>query len=213
MTRSYLKAKLLDLIFTSPVIAWFCLGIYGSLQMMTPAESLLENCGLAANIAFLGLIIFLMLVRPPSLRTGTGVAPKLAGAVGFLLPILIVAAPVAKLSPAMKDFSVGLVLVGTLVSIAATISLGRCFSILPQARALVTDGPYRLVRHPLYAGEMLALIGIMFRYQQPSALLLTVLSIAVQLPRMHFEERVLEEAFPSYREYASRTARLIPGVY
>ncbi|CAN2535935.1 hypothetical+protein [Methylocapsa aurea] len=213
MTRSYLKAKLLDLVLMSPVVAWFCLGIFGSFQMISPSEGLLMNCSLVANIAFLGLIVFLMLVRLPSLRTEKGVGPKLAGVVGFLLPILIVTAPAAKLSPSMKDFSIGLVLVGTLISIAGIISLGRCFSILPQARALVTNGPYRLVRHPLYAGEILALIGIMFRYQQPTALFLTLLSIAAQLPRMYFEERVLEEAFPSYRDYAKRTARLIPGVY
>ncbi|TDX65948.1 protein-S-isoprenylcysteine O-methyltransferase Ste14 [Methylosinus sp. sav-2] len=213
MRRSYLKAKLLDLIFASPVVAWFSLGVYGSSQMMGSSEGLLVNVSLAANIVLLCLIMLAILLRPPSLRTAKGVLPKLAGAAGFLLPSFIVAVPAVDLSPSTKAVSVGLVLLGTLVSIAATIWLGRSFSILPQARALVTEGPYRLVRHPLYAGELLALIGIMFRYQQPWALCLTLLSIAIQFPRMNFEERVLAEAFPSYKEYAGRTARLIPGVY
>jgi protein-S-isoprenylcysteine O-methyltransferase Ste14 len=40
------------------------------------------------------------------------------------------------------------------------LSLGRSISILPQARQLVTSGPYAFVRHPLYLGEMTAMLGI-----------------------------------------------------
>ena len=91
--------------------------------------------------------------------------------------------------------------------------LGRSLSILPQARKLVTGGPYRFVRHPLYLAEFVALFGLAWQFALPWSLLLWCLAAAAQFPRMYFEEQVLSETFPEYRSYAAQTARLLPGVY
>ena len=84
---------------------------------------------------------------------------------------------------------------------------------MAEARELVTGGPYARVRHPLYVGEGVAIIGATLQFISPLALALLALQICCQLYRMRCEEAVLEGAFPAYAEYRSRTARLLPGVY
>ncbi|MDP9128010.1 MAG: isoprenylcysteine carboxylmethyltransferase family protein [Pseudomonadota bacterium] len=91
--------------------------------------------------------------------------------------------------------------------------LGRSFSILPESRRLVTSGPYRWVRHPLYVAEALATIGVLINFLGVWTALLIALQLMLQFVRMHYEEQVLRANFPDYEDYARRTARLIPGVY
>jgi len=105
-----------------------------------------------------------------------------------------------------------LAVVSCLWLLAAVLALGRCFGILPEARGLVTRGPYRLVRHPVYLGELGACAGLALT--SPSlrnAIVLAALAIA-QRVRMSFEERALASAFTDYLDYASRTPRLIPSL-
>ena len=95
----------------------------------------------------------------------------------------------------------------------------RCFMAwavvqpIPQARALVTNDPYRYVRHPLYLAEFLIVFGLGLGFKQPWSSVVTLLFLPAQLPRMNFEEEVLTKAFPNYGDYARRTARLIPFIY
>jgi protein-S-isoprenylcysteine O-methyltransferase Ste14 len=91
--------------------------------------------------------------------------------------------------------------------------LGRSFSVMAQARKLVTAGPYSLVRHPLYLGEGMAILGMMLQYLSPLAVAIVGMQFAFQLQRMQNEERVLTSQFPEYRDYMARTACIIPGVY
>ena len=95
----------------------------------------------------------------------------------------------------------------------AALVLARSISIMPEARRLITTGPYTLVRHPLYLGEIVATAGLALQYLMPWALLLLGLHCMFQFERMRYEERVLAQAFPHYRDYMAQTARLVPGVY
>ena len=95
----------------------------------------------------------------------------------------------------------------------AVLGLGRSLSILPEARRLVTQGPYAIIRHPLYLGELVALLGVTVQYFSGWALLLLLLQCAFQLGRIRNEERVLSSVFPEYRDYMARTARLVPHIY
>jgi protein-S-isoprenylcysteine O-methyltransferase Ste14 len=84
---------------------------------------------------------------------------------------------------------------------------------MAEARRLVTSGPYRLVRHPLYLAEELAVVGIFVQSLSLWTALILAVQIAFQLRRMHNEEAILAESFPEYAAYRQRTARLLPGIY
>ena len=73
---------------------------------------------------------------------------------------------------------------GTVFGILAVFVLGRSISILPEARRLVTSGPYALVCHPLYLGEFVAVVGVALQYLSAWAFLLVGLQFAFQLQRM-----------------------------
>jgi protein-S-isoprenylcysteine O-methyltransferase Ste14 len=89
-------------------------------------------------------------------------------------------------------------------------SLGRSFGIAPADRGLVRSGPYRWVRHPMYAGEILAIIGALIgNLTIRNDVLFAVLILSIIL-RIEIEERILF----GYRQYREQTTwRLFPGVW
>jgi protein-S-isoprenylcysteine O-methyltransferase Ste14 len=102
----------------------------------------------------------------------------------------------------------------TLVScvwlLVSALALGRCFGILPEVRGLVMRGPYRVVRHPVYLGELGACAGLVLASPTHWNFGLAAAFSAAQATRILLEERVLLEEFPEYAEYAERTPRLVP---
>jgi protein-S-isoprenylcysteine O-methyltransferase Ste14 len=84
---------------------------------------------------------------------------------------------------------------------------------MAEARKLVTGGPYRIVRHPLYLGEQVSIAGVLLQYLSPAVLFVFAVQIAFQFYRMSCEEKILAATFPEYAEYAKRTWRILPGLY
>jgi protein-S-isoprenylcysteine O-methyltransferase Ste14 len=103
--------------------------------------------------------------------------------------------------------------VGLLVQVTAKLVLGRCFGLLPAVRGIVTRGPYRVVRHPIYMGYLIAHIGFLAtNFSLRNALVLVVL-YAAQVWRMHREELTLS-GDAQYVAYQHRVRwRLLPGIY
>jgi len=99
------------------------------------------------------------------------------------------------------------------VEVYTLLWLRNSFSIIPEARRLVTGGPYSVVRNPLYAAEIGAAIA--WAASEPRLFLLAALLplIAFQLLRIRFEERLLRSAFPDYGAYLARTRRLVPFLW
>lgn len=100
----------------------------------------------------------------------------------------------------------------------AVLSFRRFFTVdvaIHPDHCLVQTGPYRLIRHPAYAGSLLSFAGLAVCGSSWLSILVILVPITVAfLYRIHVEERALLVAFPSeYREYAARTSRLLPGLY
>jgi protein-S-isoprenylcysteine O-methyltransferase Ste14 len=106
--------------------------------------------------------------------------------------------------------------IGLIVVAWARLALGRSFTVLPRPRTggeLVTSGPFRVVRHPVYLGATLLFVGLSLIYSWPSLILSGALGL-LWAAKARVEERYLAERFPEYEEYRRHVRRrLVPFVY
>jgi len=77
---------------------------------------------------------------------------------------------------------------------------------------LISSGPYRVLRHPAYAGMLLANIGFVGYFSSPASIAALTLLVAAVLWRIRIEEDILTES-PQYRAFANTRCRIVPGVW
>jgi protein-S-isoprenylcysteine O-methyltransferase Ste14 len=163
-------------------------------------------------IVFLGLNCVMFVLRWRPLSKAEGVLPRVTALAGSFF-FFVLAIPRGQ--PSFTQLVIGSLLLcfGTVSAIIALSRLGRSFSMMAEARRLVTTGAYSIVRHPMYASEQIAIAGIVVQNLSLYAAALFVIHLWIQIQRMKNEERVLQKMFPEYEDYKRRTARLIPLVY
>jgi protein-S-isoprenylcysteine O-methyltransferase Ste14 len=106
----------------------------------------------------------------------------------------------------MRWLGLCLGLAGLTGIILARYTLGRSFSVVPKATALVTNGIYSLIRNPIYVSGIVCITGAFLMLRQPYLWIVLLLIITVQIIRARREARVLEAAFEdAYREYRRHT--------
>ena len=222
--KAFKETKLYDFLAASPLIMWYLLCVASQLPALAQlvretnfaAIDVLGAAHLASKLATLLFVttlgVLLVLRHTPLART-CGIFPRFAAIAGAYLGVGVVLLPPRELSAALYLTSTALILGGTVFSLYAVLRLGRSLSMLPEARRLVTDGPYAVIRHPLYLGEAIALVGLTLQYFSLTAVALLVVQCAFQLERIKNEEKILARIFPEYRDYMTRTARLVPGLY
>jgi len=119
--------------------------------------------------------------------------------------------------PAIALLALVLVIAGMLFAYWARVHLGRNWSgevMVKVGHTLITSGPYRSVRHPIYSGMTLALVGTALATGAPYGFIGLALILFGFLVRVRLEEALMRETFPGeYDDYSRHTARLIPGVY
>lgn len=94
----------------------------------------------------------------------------------------------------------------------AVAGLGRSFGIVAANRGVRTRGPYRVVRHPLYAAYLVTYVGYLLSYPRLLNVAVVAVTTAVMVARALAEEHLLA-ADPEYRAYRERTRwRFLPGV-
>ena len=214
MMRCFDRFRNVDALATVGLLGWLSVSLLASLyDLFSSGGDWLHIAGKLGNIGFLGLLLALVWLRPAPSAKAAGVWPRVSGVAAVALPACAAALPKAEFSPVLASASAALVVGGICGAIYVVWWLGRNFSIFAQARGLVTSGPYRFVRHPLYLAEAFVVLGGLLANQLPLAIGLFGLIIANQFWRMHYEEQVLSAAFPDYKAYAERTAKILPGIY
>ncbi|QDU92777.1 methyltransferase family protein [Lignipirellula cremea] len=162
-------------------------------------------------IAALNLCVgMLFLTRRPLVRDSSWRDILLA------LPSFLAGGMAFRLAPAPLEwpwYATALFTIGSAAAITSLLQLGRCFAIFPAVRGVVSRGPYRFLRHPAYAAELL----LVFACFTAGPHLLSAFCLVVLIPclaaRIRVEERLLCEQ-SDYREYTRQVAwRLLPGVW
>jgi protein-S-isoprenylcysteine O-methyltransferase Ste14 len=217
-TKSY------DLWAAVPLMIWYGLGAtaqigalhkdFAALNFTQPQFALITDIlSRLATMLFAVVIIGLLFARKPASATASGIGPRVAGVLGTYLSVGLLLLPPAHIAWWLRDIATAMILGGMAFALYALLWLGRSVSLVAEARKLVTGGPYSVVRHPLYLGEGIAILGVVLQYLSVWALLILGLQLICQLYRMSCEEQVLGNTFPDYDAYKSRTFRLVPGVY
>jgi protein-S-isoprenylcysteine O-methyltransferase Ste14 len=198
------------------VVVFTALAILGvaGIQQLAPLDSVHKVLMVAARIAnvmFLSLVAATALTRLAPIQKSRGIEPRISALLGTFLSMALALLPKAELGPILSVTSTALIMMGASLSFVVLRWLGKSFSILAEARRLVTDGPYRLVRHPLYICEGIALVGLVLQVISPLAVTIAIVVAVIQYRRMINEEAILSASFPEYRAYAAQTPRLIPA--
>lgn len=199
---------------------FLCLGAlarFATILAATTGLDALDIARLAAatcQTVFYVLVAWFTLIRRPAVKRARGIQPRATALLGTLSVFAFAFLPPASGLPlAWHIVATALLLASAALASAVVTRLGRSLTVMAEARRLVTSGPYRFVRHPLYVVEELAaLAGFIEAFSLWAGLLLAV-QVALQLGRICNEEAVLEAAFPEYRHYKAATAGLIPGVW
>jgi len=146
-------------------------------------------------------------------------APALAGMLllGWLMPYLDRRDLATLDGDVVRYLGLGLLAIGGVLRIWPMFVLGRRFSglvAIQSGHELVTDGPYRYVRHPSYLGMMISFVGWVLVFRSAVGLAAAALGLLVLAQRIEAEEALLASQFGDrYAEYRRRTWRLLPGVY
>jgi len=176
---------------------------------------LLANRGV--YMLFVSLIVALFMTRPPARSSDRRLSSWLFAVVGTFG---LTAAPLLPPGPVLVQTGITGAVTGLTISMLALTlalvtlaTLGRSFSITPQARELVTSGPYRIVRHPLYLCESLTILALAVASGRATSMVATLVVVGCQFRRAWCEERLLRKVFPEY-ELAFRGVRhVVPGIY
>lgn len=158
-----------------------------------------------------GLVVLFMLLRRRADEISRDPGEWLLAVAASSAPMLVTRGVGAPLIPPAAGATV--MLMGLLLQMYAKVTLGRSFGCIPANRGLRLAGPYRFVRHPMYAGYLLSHLGFLAENPTPRNLVLYAACYAMQVPRLLAEERLLGRD-ARYRDYqAAVRYRIIPGVF
>jgi protein-S-isoprenylcysteine O-methyltransferase Ste14 len=118
-------------------------------------------------------------------------------------------------SDAARMIGGGIAGLGVLLILTAVISLRRVIQIAPEPKAggeLIQSGVYKYLRHPIYTGIFLCMIGLFLRTPTLWIAVMSSIVIAFMFFKARFEEKLLTIAYPDYENYRQRTWGLFPGL-
>ena len=218
------RTKYYDLLAASPLIVWMGYGGWKDAIQIQPhlywiangsetTLGYLQTVALVMSAVFCALLVVLLMTRTVPRARAAGVAPRALAVAGtFIGGIYLHLTPVP-LPFWLQIAVVILIVVAATLEILILMWLGKSFSIMAEARNLVTEGPYAFARHPLYAAEIIGALAMLIQFFGWAACGVFLSFAGIQVARSFFEENILEETFPEYGAYRARTARFIPLVW
>lgn len=151
------------------------------------------------------------LVRRPTGAISVRLGDWLLAMTATLGPMLIVFGQ--SRWPQVTNLCIGLLVCGNLFQIWAKLTLRRSFGVAPANRGVKAGGPYRFVRHPMYAGYLFTHLGVLLMWPSLTNLAVYALVWTAQIMRLRKEEELLGQD-PAYQAFMGRTRwRLVPGLY
>ncbi len=103
-----------------------------------------------------------------------------------------------------------LIVAGGLLNLIGLLTLRRAFTIMTEARTLITRGIFGFIRHPLYTGHFIMFFGSMLLRLDWAAVVLYIFFVVGQVMRARLEEQKLSRIFPEYEQYKRTTGMFAP---
>ncbi|WP_421762180.1 methyltransferase family protein [Devosia sp.] len=176
-----------------------------------PAFAVIAEFSKSLMLLIFSLIaVGLTLARRPAKAVAVGLEPRISALLGTYLILLIPLMPSGHIGEFWSLVAVFVMIVGLCSSAYSLSWLGRSYSIMASARKLVTEGPYSVVRHPLYFCEIVLMAGVTLINFSVWSVVVALVVVLLLWRRMINEERILTKAFPEYATYARRVPRIIP---
>lgn len=135
--------------------------------------------------------------------------------VAFAAVVFFNRGPLLFSSPEARTAGTALCALGLLLMLVAFVSLRAVIQIAPEPKPngqLVTSGVYRWLRHPIYTGMLVIIVGLFLRRPTIALAIAAAIAIAFLLLKTRFEEALLTARYPEYAAYRKRTSGVLPGV-
>jgi protein-S-isoprenylcysteine O-methyltransferase Ste14 len=162
------------------------------------------------TLAFLALLTILFVIRRTPVSGRAAPLAMLIALGGTFVMWIALAQPATSDDWRLLALADVVMIFGLAFTLYALGTLRACFGLAPEARGLITTGPYRLVRHPVYLGEFVIFLGALLPVLAPLTAFIFGLFCLLQARRAALEEAVLSAAFPDYTAYRQRTPALLP---
>jgi protein-S-isoprenylcysteine O-methyltransferase Ste14 len=157
------------------------------------------------------LAVFLILTRRFATTVSRRPLDWILSLVAVNAPLLVVPAAASAFVP--SEVASTFMIAGMIIQISAKAVLWRSFGLIPANRGIRTKGPYRVVRHPMYAGYTITHIGFLLGFPSLQNTLLYFATFLIEVIRLFREEAILKQD-RLYRAYAARVRyRLLPGLF
>jgi len=157
------------------------------------------------------LVVVLLIVRRPAQFIDRSPIAACVTAISVIGPELLRADDGWALAPDVLTATISAT--GLILVVAAKLTLGRSFGLVPANRGVVVEGPYKAMRHPIYAGYLITHAAFLLAHPGLWNVSIVLVADLALIVRALLEERVLTQD-PQYRRYCTRVNwHLVPGLF